>query len=165
LFGVNLAKIFKKQTVAGLYSHPVDWCDDCINSAALDPVWKIAAERRLSLFRAYVDKRRFIPEEYLCASKVTVNRPGLRSAIEKPDYNSQRYDKPICSQRQQCETTALSQMINQWNNLSNSIAKLTWTNFKKLTKNGEITKHLINAKVLNPLVVPVRNPTWSMKRK
>jgi hypothetical protein len=23
LFGVNLAKIFKKQTVAGLYSHPV----------------------------------------------------------------------------------------------------------------------------------------------
>jgi hypothetical protein len=139
--------------------------DECIKSAGLDPVWKIAAKRRLLLFHSYVDKRRFIPEEFLHAKELTAKRQGLRSEIVKPDENKQQFEKPINSQRQQCESTALSLMINQWNNLPNSLISLNPAQFKKHIKNDEMTKYLIDAKVLNPLEVPVQNPTWSIKRK
>ncbi len=108
---------------------------------------------------------RFIPEEFLHAKELTAKRQGLRSEIVKPDENKHQFEKPINSQRQQCESTALSLMINQWNNLPNSLISLNPAQFKKHIKNDEMTKYLIDAKVLNPLEVPVQNPTWSIKRK
>ena len=134
--------------------------DYCIRSAKLDPIWKIAAERRLSLFRAYVDEHRFIPTALLQLKKRAISRPGLRSGDEKhADENMQQFEEPIKSQRQQCQATSLSLMINSWNILPNSVINLTSTSFSKSIKDGEITKFLIESKVVNPLEVPVRNQT------
>ena len=139
--------------------------EDCIRSAKLDPVWKIVVERRLSLFRAYVDEHRFLPKELLHSKKQTASRSGLRSgAVINANENKQQFEKPISSQRQQCEDTALNAMVNNWNKLPNTIVNLSPSSFKQRIKSGEIVKFLIEIKVINPLEVPVRKPTWNVKK-
>ena len=137
--------------------------DECIRSASLDPVWKIVVQRRLSLFRAYLEERRFIPEGFLTAKK-PVTHSGLRSSNTKANENRQQFEKPIKSLRHQCETTALSEMITYWNILPNSVIDLTTTGFKTRIKSGDIVKYLIDAKTVKPLEVPVRYPIWSVKK-
>jgi retron-type reverse transcriptase len=130
--------------------------DECIASANLEPIWKISAGRRLSLFRAYVDNMRFLPNELLSLAEAP-HRLGLRSSVVKPEENQTKFAPPIDSRRQQCVRTALSLMISQWNSLPNSIIQLPYNSFKKSTKTGEIIKHLIEAKVLILFEVPVRH--------
>jgi len=132
--------------------------DDCIKSATLDPIWKISAGRRLSLFRAYVDNMRYVPDNYLSALEAP-HRLGLRSNASRPDENRIKFAQPIDSRRVQCERTALSHMIHIWNSLSNSFSQLSYNVFKNKIKNGEILSYLMEAKVLTPLDVPVRHLT------
>ena len=127
--------------------------DECIASANLEPIWKISAGRRLSLFRAYVDNMRFLPNE-LSSLAEAPHRLGLRSSVVKPEENQTKFAPPIDSRRQQCARTALSLMINQWNSLPNSLIQLLYNSFKK---SGEIIKHLIEANLLISLEVPVRH--------
>jgi hypothetical protein len=110
--------------------------DECIRSATLDPIWKIVVQRRLSLFRAYVEERRFIPEGFLSVRQ-SVRHSGLRSSDIKANENRQQFEKPIKSHRQQCETTALYEMITYWNILPNSVIDLTTTGFKTRIKSGD----------------------------
>jgi len=132
--------------------------DDCIKSATLDPIWKISAGRRLSLFRAYVDNMRFVPDIYFLAPEAP-HIFDLRSNTSRPDENQIKFAQPIDSRRVQCERTALSHMIHIWNSLSNSFSQLSYNVFKNKIKNGEILSYLMEAKVLTPLDVPVRHST------
>ena len=70
--------------------------EDCLNAASLNPIWKIAAERRLSLLRSYVDGKRFIPEGFLTLAE-PLSRPGLRSSDARPDVNTKPFSPPIIS--------------------------------------------------------------------
>jgi hypothetical protein len=127
-----------------------------IKNTTLDPIWHISVKRRLALFRAYVDERRFLPEEFLSAQKTT-HTLELRSRITKPDANLRKFVQPIISKRAQCETTALSEMITLWNELPNSIIDLNFNCFKTKIKSGELNNILIQNETISQLEVPVRN--------
>jgi hypothetical protein len=123
---------------------------------SLDPIWHIAVKRRLALFRAYVDERRFLPKEFLSIQKAT-HTLELRSQIAKPDVNMQKFVQPIISKRVQCEITALSEMITLWNELPNSIVNLNYNCFKTKIKSGDLNNILIQNNIISQLEVPVRN--------
>ena len=133
--------------------------DDLLITANLHPIWKIVVDRRVSQLRSYVDGKRFIPEGFLTLVEPS-SRPGLRSSDARPNVNMKSFAPPIYSRRQQCERTALSEMIRLWNALPSSQIALTSNSFRSNIKNGEITQSLIKSKTIQPLIVPVRYPTW-----
>ena len=121
----------------------------CIESAALRPIWMIAAIRRISLFSAYVAEKRFLPDGLLTTVVPPNRRPGLRSREGKPDENRRQFAPPIDSRRAHCEKTALAVMIGLWNAIPQFFNEQNFKQYQNAIKTGDIIKSLIKSETIN----------------